>query len=288
MIITEPGIYDIPEDEYHADPVPGGSLSATSAKKLLADGGPARYRYHLDHPEEPRDEFDLGTAAHKLVFGVGQEIAVIDAKDWSTKAAKADRDAARAAGKLPLLSHQHEQVKAMAAALAAHPTAAALLSPERGRPEMSAFWFDEQFGIWRRCRFDFMPDPARSGRVPVIADYKTCAKADPRGFAKAAADFGYYLSAAWYCAAYRAIYGTDPAFVLIAQEKTAPYLVATYQFDAEALQIGRADGERAMEIWRDCREAEAAGSPGAWPGYSREIETIALPRWSRAREDYYA
>ena len=48
MIIDQPGIYDIPEDQYHRDPVPGGSLSASGAKKLLADGGPARYRHQLD------------------------------------------------------------------------------------------------------------------------------------------------------------------------------------------------------------------------------------------------
>lgn len=287
IVIDQPGIYEIPEDAYHRDPVPGGSLSASSAKKLLADGGPARYRYHLDHPEEPKDEFDLGTAAHKLALGVGAEIAEVKAENWRGKQAGEDAAKARARGAVPLLTKDVKVVQAMAAALRAHPVAAALLDPGRGRPEMSAFWFDEQFGIWRRCRYDFMPDPRRSGRIPVIADYKTCARADPRGFAKAVADFGYYLSAAWYCDGWRAIYGTDPAFVFIAQEKTAPYLVATYQLDAEALAIGRADGERAMEIWRDCREAEAAGSAQAWPGYSPEIETIALPRWSRAREDYY-
>ena len=29
------GVYDIPEDLYHRDPVPGGSLSCSGAKKLL-------------------------------------------------------------------------------------------------------------------------------------------------------------------------------------------------------------------------------------------------------------
>jgi hypothetical protein len=287
ITITEPGVYDIPEAEYFADPIPGGSLSASSAKKLLAEGGPARYRHQLDHPEPPSAEMELGTAAHKLVLGVGQEIAIIDAKDWMTKAAKADRDAARAAGKLPLLPPQHEQVKAMAAALGRNPTAAALLNGERGYPEMSAFWTDLAFGLWRRCRFDFMPDPKRPG-IPVITDYKTCADASKSGFAKAVDNFGYHVQAACYCDGWRAIYGTDPAFVFVAQEKTPPYLVATYQLDAEALAIGRAAMARAMEIWRDCREAEADGAQHAWPGYSHEIETIALPRWSRSREDFYA
>ena len=34
-IITKPGIYEMPEDDYHADPVPDWSLSASGAKLLL-------------------------------------------------------------------------------------------------------------------------------------------------------------------------------------------------------------------------------------------------------------
>jgi hypothetical protein len=288
-IITEPGIYDIPEDQYHADPVPEGSLSASGAKKLLADGGPARYRYHLDNPEPSSDALDLGTAAHKLVLGVGAEIAEVRADNWRTKAANEAADEARARGAVPLLSKDLKVVRDMAAELRKHPVAAALFSPGRGQAEMSAFWVDEPFGIWRRCRFDWMPS---LDVRPIIGDYKTCQDASKHGFPKSVANFGYYLQAAWYCDAYQAMFGgvlTEyPTFILVAQEKAPPYLVATYQLDAEAMQIGRADAERAMEIWRDCREAEAEGRADAWPGYSPEIETIALPRWSRAREDFYA
>jgi hypothetical protein len=286
--ITEPGIYDIPEDAYHADPVPGGSLSASAAKKLLADGGPAKYRYQLDHPEAPSDQMELGSAAHKLVLGAGAEIVEVKADTWRTNDAKDTAKKARARGAIPLLSKDVQVVREMAAQLRRHPYAAMLLSAERGRPEASAFWVDEQSGLWRRCRFDLMPDPKRAGRIPVIADYKTCVSAAKADFPKAVDNFGYHVQAAQYCAGWRAIHGTDPAFVFVAQEAKAPYLVATYQLDAEALAIGADAMARAMEIWRDCREAEANGYEHAWPGYSHEIETIALPRWSRAREDFYA
>jgi len=39
--VTEPGVYDIPEDAYHRDPVKGGSLSYSGAKKLLGLSGAA-------------------------------------------------------------------------------------------------------------------------------------------------------------------------------------------------------------------------------------------------------
>lgn len=286
-VITEPGIYDIPEADYHADPVPGGSLSASTAKALLADGGPARYRHLRDHPEPPTPEMELGTVAHGLVLGTGVPVAEVEAENWRGGDAKKAAAEARERGAVPLLTRDAEVVRAMAAALRRNPTAAALLDGERGDPEVSAFWIDREWRIWRRARFDLLPHPGRA-RVPVITDYKTCRDASPAGFARAVADFGYYIQAAQYCEAWRATYGTEAAFTLVAQEKTPPYLAATYQLDAEALAIGRFRLERAMEIWRDCREAEAAGSEDAWPGYSREIETIALPRWSRAREEFYA
>ena len=65
------------------------------------------------------------------VLGAGAEIAEIKARNWQTKAAQNDRDAARAEGFLPLLTHEHEQVKAMAAALRRHPVASALFNPEQ-------------------------------------------------------------------------------------------------------------------------------------------------------------
>lgn len=282
IVIDQPGIYEIPEDAYHRDPVPGGSLSASSAKKLLADGGPAKYRHQLDNPKAPSAAMELGTAVHRLVLGTGAEVVEVKADSWRTNAAKDEAAKARARGAVPLLSKDMQVAHEMASVvLRDYPTAAALLSLKRGRPEMSAFWIDQQRKIWRRCRFDLLPHPPRNG-IPVIADFKTCKDASKRGFPKAVDEFGYYIQAAWYCDGWRAIYGTDPAFVFVAQETEPPYMVAQYQLDAEALACGRNDADKAMEIWRDCREA------GEWPGYSQEIETIALPRWSRAREDYYA
>ena len=285
IVITEPGVYDIPEADYHADPVPQGSLSASGMKKLLRDGGPAIFHYEEEHPEPPSEAMELGTAAHKLVLGSGPKLVEVFGDDWRTKAAKELAAEVRASGGVPLLSKDMRTVEGMAAALREHPLASALLSPERGRTEMSAFWLDEEWGvgIWRRCRFDLMPHPHLK---PVIADYKSCASASRRDFPKSVDNFGYHVQAAQYIDGYEVIYGDRlreaPSFVFIAQEKKPPYLVATYQLDAEAIQIGRDACYRAMEIWHDCRKS------GIWPGYSQEIETISLPRWSTYREDFYA
>lgn len=275
--IAEPGIYDIPEDQYHADPVPGGSLSASDCKVLLEDGGPAKYWYRREHPKPPTAAMELGTVAHSLVLGTGQEMAEIKADNWRGKQANEDADKARAEGRIPLLTRDVETVHAMADALRKTGKAAALLRPGRGEAEQSAFWQDPEFGIWRRCRFDFLPDWRA-----LIVDYKTCADASPKGFAKAVDNFLYHLSADWYCDGYEAIFGERPAFALVAQEKEPPYNVAAYVLDAEAHAVGREAGRRAMRLWAECRES------GEWPGYPDEIQELSLPRWSRTREDFYA
>lgn len=139
-------IRDLDEAKYHAD---RDSLSVSGAKLLLRS--PALFRHRLDHPEH-KDVFDLGSAAHKLVLGVGPDLAVIDADSWRTKAAQEERDAARAAGAIPLLKADHERVVAMADRLAEHKTAMTLLS--EGEPEVSAYALDERTGVLRRGRFD--------------------------------------------------------------------------------------------------------------------------------------
>lgn len=277
LVITEPGIYDgIPEDVYHGDPVPAGSLSSSGARKLLTTC-PAIFDYERRNGAAPRRVFDFGHAAHELVLGVGAGIAVIDAGDYRTNAAKEARDTARAAGKTPLLAAEYATVEAMAAALRSHPLASALLRRGRGLPEQSMFWQDEQTGVWRRARADWLPAARVSGRT-IVTDYKTAATADPREFGRAAASHGYHQQAAWYSDGLMALRG-DPAvaFVFIVQEKTAPYVVTVVELDADAIATGRALNRKAIDLYARCE------STGRWPGYTDDVALISLPRWYDAQ-----
>jgi hypothetical protein len=120
--LSEPGVYDIPEDAYHRDPVPGGSLSASGAKKLLPPSCPALFHHELRNPEPPKRVFELGSAAHKLVLGSGPELVRIDADEWRTNAVKAEVAAARDRGAIPLKPAAYDAVHQMAAALRSHPS----------------------------------------------------------------------------------------------------------------------------------------------------------------------
>lgn len=269
--ITVAGVYDIPADVYHGDPVAGGSLSSSGARRILES--PARFRYEQDHPRRTTKAFDHGHAAHRVVLGAGPDYVRVERERWDTKAVKAEVADIRASGRVPLKPEDHSAVRAMAAAILTHPLARVLFDPDGGTPEQTLIWHDEATGVWRRAMLDW-----RRGRV--IADYKTADSASPASFARSAANYGYHQQDAWYRDGVAAL-GLDeePAFVFVVQEKDPPYLVAVYDLDDEALRIGRERNRRALERYRDCSES------GLWPGYSADIETIALPRWVGYQHD---
>ena len=113
--ITEPGVYDLDADTYHADPVAGGALSHSGIKKILPPSCPALFKWWRDHPTTHKQEFDFGHAAHKLILGKGAQIAEIDAANYLTKKAKEAKAKAYDDGHIPMLPHEHEVAKAMAA-----------------------------------------------------------------------------------------------------------------------------------------------------------------------------
>lgn len=267
-----PGVYDIPEDVYHSDPVPGGSLSCSGARRIL--DCPMKFRWERDHPVY-KDVFDFGQAAHRQVLGAGYDIDVHAFPDWRTKAAKEAKEQSRANGSVPLLTADWETIQAMAAAIRAHPIASALLDPARGgQPEQSLIWRDAQTPVTLRCRLDWLPPVPESGRM-ILPDYKTSADARRPAFSRSVANFGYHQQHAFYVDGVSAVLGVDdPAFVFIAQEREPPYLVAVYELDPYAVTIGRERNRRAVDLYLECR------STGVWPGYSNEVETISLPRWA--------
>lgn len=267
--VDRPGIYDnMHEPTYHADPTTptlGPSLSVTGAKKLLPPSTPARFKWERDNPQPPRDVFDFGHAAHALILGVGLDLVTVEADDWRGKAAREERDNARAEGKVPLLVADMLRAKAMAHAVLTHPVAKAILSD--GTPERSLFWQDETTGVTRRARLDWLRDNA-------AVDLKTAADASPTGFAKAVATYSYHQQDDWYTEGVATLTGEVLPFLFLVVEKEPPHLVGVYQLDEEARAIGRDRNRRALDVYAEC------AATNTWPGYSTDIELLTLPRWA--------
>jgi hypothetical protein len=285
--ITEPGVYDLTDAEYHADPIAGGSLSSTGGRRLLAPSCPAKFRWLADHPEEYEPVLNLGSAAHKLVLGAGRDLVVIDADNYRTNAARDARADAHALGLIPLLSHEHDQVVAMADALRAHPIAGRLYTAGAGRPEQTLVWRDRRTGIWRRARVDWLPDDVSGARM-LLADYKTCASAEPDALEKAIHAHGYHMQGDWHLdGVYELGLARHAAFLLVCQEKTPPYVVTVMQLHPDTLLAGQVLNDHAIDVYRRCV------ATGRWPGYSDKVVIGRIPAWAEiqferahARGDY--
>ncbi|MFD5137492.1 PD-(D/E)XK nuclease-like domain-containing protein [Streptomyces sp. NPDC058378] len=259
-----PGLYDIPAEMYHADPIPGGSLSSTGARTLTSRC-PAKFRYDLDHPQPYKQAFDFGTAAHKLVLGDGPELVLVDELIWNTDATKARVAEIRAAGDIPLKRADLERVHDMATALTQHPEAADLLHPGSGQAEQTVFW--PVGNIWCRARIDWLRDDQ-------LVDYKTARSAHPDAIAKAVQEHGYHVQEDWYRRATAAIglLPRDVDFPFIFQEKDPPYLVTVARLDLWR-DIAHQVSEQALFLYESCRAADH------WPAYSTDTAFISPPAW---------
>lgn len=272
-----PGVYEnLPAEAYHADP----ALSSTGARRLLEC--PAKFAFEREHGTEPTRAMELGTAAHLSVLGVGPDVVIVDAANYRTKKAQADAEVARAEGAVPLLPHEYDRVQAMAEVIRQHPKAGPLFTPGTGRSEVSLVWDDRATGVRRRARLDWVREPVPGGRL-IVTDYKTTADASPEGIRKTVATYGYHQQAAWYLDGAHAC-GLAPdgaAFVFIFQEKTPPYVVTVAELTPDTLRKGAARNRAAISLYRDCVAS------GRWPGYSDDIEHIALPTWADIRDEEY-
>lgn len=279
MTITEPGVvYDMTDEAYHRDPVEAGSLSSSGARDLLPPSCPALYRFKADNGEEHKRAFDLGHAAHTLNLGTGKPLVKVvgsgkDPESWNTNATKDEVQAVRDAGSVPLHPSDYETVHAMAAALRADRTCAALFNPEHGQAEVSGFWVDAEFDVWRRFRTDWLNQ--RPGRRLLVVDYKTTDSVDPRAIQKAVHSHGYYMQQPFYLDGVEALgLAEDPAFLFVFQMKKPPYLVQIVTLKPSAVELGRDRNRAALERFRDCQKT------GIWPGPTAEPLEIDLPRYA--------
>ena len=223
-------------------------------------------------PEES-DAFDLGTAAHAYVLEGGFNLEIIDALDWRTQAAKAARDAARAAGKTPVLAHRFVLVQAMAEAareqLARH--AARPIPLTNGKPEQTVVWEEE--GVWCRARLDWL----HADRC-VADDYKTVSQsANPEVWSRSLFTYGAALQAAFYLRGLAAVCGAAArAFRFVVQEAYPPYALSVVSLAPDALVLAEKQIIYAIRLWSDCLRT------GEWPGYTPQLAHASYPPWLEA------
>ncbi len=274
-IIAEPGIYTMPADRYHADPVVEPSLSSGIGRTLIYRS-PAHAR--AEHPRlnpdlEPENDerFDLGSAAHALLLEGENRMEVVSADDWRTKAAREARDAARAAGKHPVLLRQFADVNAMvevAKSAIARCEDLGGLTLADGVPEQTLIW--KEGGAWFRARPDWTSHDRR-----IKLDYKTTDQsANPLDWWRTIASMGYDFQASFYQRGDRVLGGPeDSSFIFMVQEKSPPYAVSFIGLPPSYIALADAKVDQAIADWQRCIRTNE------WPAYSPRIHWVEPPQY---------
>jgi hypothetical protein len=276
--------FDIPAEVYHADPCVEPSLSASIAKTMI-ESSPAHAK--LAHPrftkqpeaDKPSRTMQIGSVAHKMILGRGADLSIIEAEDYLTKAAKAERDAAFEAGRLPILAPDYECARSIAAAFAEQigniPDCEGWAT---GRSEVVAIAQDPITGTTMRSMFDRLELHADHA---VIWDIKTGdLSAAPWEIGRRVANMGYEIPVGFYS---RVVELLRPdlegriIFRWVFIENDPPFAMTVAQADATSFEIGR------RKTMRACADFARCATTGVWPRYPSQIITPEFPGFAASK-----
>lgn len=282
-MITQPGIYtDMSAADYFADPTPTPSLTQSVAKILIGQSPlhawHAHPRLNPDYRHDDATKYDIGNIAHKLMLGRGKQVVVLDGiDDWRTKAAKDQREAAAAEGKLAVLGKHFAKADAMVRAAREQLDLrglAHLFDPVLGNSECVLAWTEG--GLWFRQMIDWL-----CLTRPIFCDYKTTAmSAAPHGLDRMMASAGWPVQAAM---AERGLDVLDPAtagrrkYLFVVQEDERPYAISVVEITEGPMTMGRKMIDHGVNLWRACVQADR------WPGYPCEIVKPQYPGYAETQ-----
>jgi hypothetical protein len=280
-VILAPGIYpDIPEAAYHADPAPEPSLSHSVAVELIERSPMHAWQKHPrlggGSEFEADSKMDIGKAIHAGLTRTEAALAIVDADDWRTKAAKEQRAAAHAAGQVPLLRKQFEEARAAIDAARAQ-LRAHEVGPDwtEGRGELTIVWkerVNDRPPIFCRARIDWAP---AGGHAPLYDLKTTTGDAAPQTWARRLYGDGYDVQAAFYARGARAV-GLRPErseFRFVVLEQKPPYALSVIGVPPDAIAAAEEKVALALDLWSICR------NNGAWPGYPGLVCYADMPAW---------
>ncbi len=241
----------------------------------------------IDSPWNPAREddsskaTDIGTVAHDVLLEGGTGIIErIDPNDypaektgaiptgWTNKAIRAARDAARAAGKIPLFPDDVAAVTAMVDAAHEFLATSELAGVfETGAPEQTIVWQDG--ATLCKARPDWL-------NADVCLHLKTTARSvNPGAFERMAINMGYDVSLAFYA---RGI--ERDRHLILAIEQEPPYACKLFGLSNAQADISARKVERAIATWAACMKA------GKFPAYDGSVHWIEPTPWDMAKAEH--
>lgn len=247
------GWHNMTEADYHKDPCPEPSLSASTAKALIYGSPLHAWTQHPKNPAAepwtPSNLMNIGKAVHAAVFG-GAKLAIIDADSFRTKAAKEERDDALSDGLIPILEKDVEVINAMAD-ICRHRFERLYGGPQY-HAERVAIWRCPRTGGWRRSMLD-----TSALEAPIIVDLKTTGGSvdDETVIKKIFAD-GHHIQAAAYEEAMETLepdWEGRVQFYFQFQEQNIPYAMSRpFHIGEMGMTLGREQWRAAGAIWDAC------------------------------------
>ena len=258
--------------DYHADNE--GRLSSTIARQLVMRT-PAHAKAMLDGQLTfDSDAMTVGTAVHQMLLR-DDRLAVLPFDSYRTKEAQAERDVARANGRVPILRDKFDEAREIAQHVNGQILEAGVkpIPFTEGTAEHVIRW-DANENVGCRSLVDWL----RDDRL-FIDDLKTTGDASPEKFRRAVFNLGYDIQAAFYTRAVECAYGVTPTFRFVVVETTPPYPVVIYQLSARAMASANVKVDAAIQLWHECQQS------GEWPAYTRELVEVDIPGWASDEAD---
>lgn len=286
--------HGMPMSEYVSLP----ALNAGTVKTLLERCPAAAWFESSFNPARSRDDnaaTDAGTIAHSILLEGSEDVCQVfnpedypnangkgTATGWTNNAIREARDAARAAGKIPVLQDAMAEIRTLVDAARAfieslrttEPAIWQMFQPDGGRSEVTIIWREGS----TLCK-------ARADRIAtdylIIGDYKSSGlSVEPDRWGRTQlVNMGYYLSAAWYRRGVRALTGKDPSYVFLCGELDPPFLHSLIGVDPAGLELGDEKIGSGLREWQRCAAANH------WPAYPNRVAYPEIPAWERARWD---
>lgn len=245
------------------------ALGSTDIKTLLENP----YLFKNGVKKEPTDNLILGSVIHTLILEpqkLESEYIIMPELNLRTNADKAVKQEleaeAKATNKTLVKAEIFNQAEAVSKSFLNSPLAVML----RGEVKTEASFFGDIDGVKVKARPDLIiPDKK------LIIDFKTTSTSNggsADGFAKMAANFSYYIQASLYLeiTSYKDFY-----FIVL--ETAEPFMIGCYKLDSEALEFGKSEIRRAIEIYKNLGEYKS-------PLYLNnldfsKVQEINLPSW---------
>jgi hypothetical protein len=265
----EPGVYPgVPFTDYLSWDAASNSQLTTLSRS------PAHLAESRRQPREDTPALVMGRAIHTACLEpqlfASQYVRGIEG-DGRTKAVKEAR--AKLIVENPtkevLSATDHDDALEIATTLRARPTSGALLSVD-GMREVSIVWDDDATGLRCKARIDLLSDLDGG----TVLDLKSTQDARRDPFERSIYTYGYYRQAAFYLAGCYALGIAARHFMIVAVEKTRPYLSQAYRITDEAIEVGANEVSALLEVWAECL------ATGVYPGYDEAIHDIGLPPWA--------